>query len=528
VAVIDGDAALVIPSAEGGRSTPAVVAFRGQSADEIWVGASADQQVRANPRSTIRAIKRLMGRKIEDPEVRRHRQDVTYEIIAAKNGDACVRVRGRRYTPAEIVAIILRDLKARAERALGEPATHAVICVPSYFDEVQRQATRQAAALAGLDLLRLVNDPTAVALAYGRATARGRREEERIAVYDLGGGTFDLALLSLRGGEVETRAIWGDGFLGGEDLDQRLATHLADAFATKHGLDVRQDEAVMQQLKRLAVGAKHALSHSDSTEIALPMVGPAAAAVAAVVAPAAVIPASGPPATIPGKRPPRRRQGTPAALTVTLTRAELESLTRDLVDRTLFPCEAALEDARWSASDLDVVIVAGGQGRMPRVRSMLADVFGKRAIEMDDGDAAAAVGAAILGDRLRTGSAEAGISERVAVSLGVETAGGVFTRLLPKNTVLPASRAQMFSTVADDQKQIVIHVVQGEREMAADNKSLGRFRIAPLPSAPRGAPQIEVQVGMDESGLVSVAASNLQTGEQQNVAVAAEPIGTGG
>ena len=518
VAVIDGDAALVIPSAEGGRSTPAVVAFRGQSADEIWVGASADQQVRANPRSTIRAIKRLMGRKIEDPEVRRHRQDVTYEIIAAKNGDACVRVRGRRYTPAEIVAIILRDLKASAERALGEPATHAVICVPSYFDEVQRQATRQAAALAGLDLLRLVNDPTAVALAYGRATARGRREEERIAVYDLGGGTFDLALLSLRGGEVETRAIWGDGFLGGEDLDQRIATHLADAFATKHGLDVRQDEAVMQQLKRLAVGAKHALSDVDSTDISLPMVGGAASAA----------PASGPPAAITGKRPARRRQGTPAALTVTLSRAELESLTKDLVDRTLFPCEAALEDARWSASDIDAVIVSGGQGRMPRARSMLADVFGKRAIEMDDGDAAAAVGAAILGDRLRSGSAEAGISERVAISLGVETAGGVFTRLLPKNTALPASRTQLFSTVADDQKQIVIHVVQGEREMAADNKSLGRFRIAPLPSAPRGAPQIEVQVGMDESGLVSVAASNLQTGEQQNVAVAAEPIGTGG
>ncbi len=520
VAVIDGDAPMVIPNAEGGRSTPAVVAFRGQSADEIWVGAAAAEQVRANPRSTIRAIKRLMGRKIDDPEVRRHRQDVAYEIIAAKNGDACVRVRGRRYTPAEIVAMILRDLKAQAERALGEPATHAVIAVPSYFDEIQRQATRQAAALAGLDLLRLVNDPTAVALAYGRDGDRGPRDEQRVAVYNLGGGCFDLALLSLRGDDVETHAIWGDGFLGGEDFDQRIAAHLADAFLAKHGLDLRQDEAAMQQLKRLGVAAKQTLSDADSTDVNLPVqVG----AVPPPPPPAAGVTAA---AT---RRAPRRRQGTPHALSVTLTRVELESLTKDLVDRTLFPCEAALEDAEWSAADLDAVIVAGTQGRMPRVRSMLTEVFAKRPIVLDDD--AVAVGAAIVGDRLRAGSADAGIVERVAISLGVETAGGVFTRLLPKNTPLPAARSQLFSTVADNQKQIVIHVVQGEREMAADNKSLGRYRIAPLPPGARGAPQIQVQVSMDASGLCAVAASDLHTGERQDITLApapAAPIGTGG
>ncbi|HEY2903257.1 MAG TPA: Hsp70 family protein [Polyangia bacterium] len=515
VAVVDADGPVVIPNAEGKRSTPAVVAFRGQSADEIWVGASAEQQVRANPRSTIRAVKRLLGRKIDDPEVKRHRQDVTYEVIAAKNGDACVRVRGRRYTPAEIVAMILRDLKASAERALGEPATHAVITVPSYFDEVQRQATRQAAALAGLDLLRLVNDPSAVALAYGRDGQRGPRDEDRVAVYDFGGGTFDLALLSLRGAEVETRAVWGDGFLGGEDFDQRIAAHLADLFHDKHGLDLRQDETAMQQLKRLAVAAKHALSDADATDVNLP------------VAVGGRPPPPPPPPVAAGasKRPPRRRQGTPHALSVTVTRAELESLTKDLVDRTLFPCEAALQDVGWDAEQVDAVIVSGAQGRMPRVRAMLAEVFGKRPIVLDDD--AAAVGAAIIGERLRASAPEAGVIERVAVALGVETAGGVFTRLLPKNTPLPASRAQLFSTVADDQTQILIHVVQGEREMAADNKSLGRYRIGPLTRAPRGMPQIAVQVSMDESGLVQVAASDLQTGQRQDVSPA-EPMGTGG
>ncbi|HVR63683.1 MAG TPA: Hsp70 family protein [Polyangia bacterium] len=524
VAVIDGGAPVTIANAEGGPATPAVVAFRGQSADEIWVGSSAAEQVRANPRSTIRAIKRLMGRKIDDPEVRRHRQDVSYEIIAAREGEACVRVRGRRYTPAEIVALILRDLKAQAERALGEPATHAVISVPSYFDEVQRQATRQAAALAGLDLLRLVNDPTAVALAYGQQGEGGgeggdgerERGEQRIAIYNLGGGCFDLTLLTLRGDSVETNAIWGDGFLGGEDFDQRIAAHLADAFQSKHGLDLRPDDAAMQQLKRLAVAAKHALSDVDSTEINLP------------VSVGATPPPPPPPAGA-TRRPPRRRQGTPHALSVTLTRAELESLTKDLVDRTLFPCEAALEDAGWTAADVGVVLIAGAQGRMPRARAMLGEVFGKRPIVV--GDDAAAVGAAIVGDRLRAGSAGAGIVERVAISLGVETAGGVFTRLLPKNTPLPAARTQLFSTVADAQKQIVIHVVQGEREMAADNKSLGRYRIAPLPPARRGEPQIEVQVSMDASGLVAVAASDLQTGERQDITLApapAVPIGTGG
>lgn len=521
VAVIEADGPVVIPNAEGGRSTPAVVAFRGQSADEIWVGASAEQQVRANPRSTIRAVKRLLGRKIDDPEVRRHRQDVSYEVIAAKNGDACVRVRGRRYSPAEIVAMILRDLKASAERALGEAATQAVITVPSYFDEVQRQATRQAAALAGLDLLRLVNDPTAVAVAYGRDGQRGPRDEDRLAVYDLGGGTFDLALLSLRGTEVETHAVWGDGFLGGEDFDQRIAAHLADLFHSKHGLDLRQDDAAMQQLKRLAVAAKHALSDAETTDINLPVIVAAGTAAPAVPPPA---PAVGGAVGGASKRAPRRRQGTPHALSVAFSRVEMESLTRDLVDRTLFPCEAALEDAGWTAARVDAVIVAGGQGRMPRVRAMLAEVFGKRPIVLDDD--AAAVGAAIIGARLRAATPDAGITERVAVSLGVETAGGVFTRLLPKNTALPASRTQLFSTVADDQQQILIHVVQGEREMAADNKSLGRYRIAPLQTAQRGTPQIEVQVSMDESGLVSVAANNLATGERHDVSLA-EPIGTG-
>jgi molecular chaperone DnaK len=430
-----------------------------------------------------------------------------------------VRVRGRRYTPAEIVALIVRDLKASAEKALGEIATHAVIAVPSFFNEVQRQAVRQAAALAGLDLLRLVNDPTAAALAHASGRARGAREEERVVVYDLGGGTFDISLLSLKGDEVEVKAVWGDAFLGGEDFDQRIAVHLADAFHAQHGLDLRNDETGMHQLRRLATAAKHALSEAEMTDVSLPMTGPRLAAAAGAT------PGAAAPPPVPGsvaRRPPRRRTGTPQALTVTLTRGELESLTRDLVDRTLFPCEAALQDADWTASEVDTLVVSGAQGRMPRVRELLAEVFGKRSVALAHGDGTVAVGAAILGERLRASSEAVGVVERVAVSLGVETAGGVCTRLIPKGTPLPASRTQAFSppspSQSDDQQEIVIHVVQGEREMAADNKSLGRYRIGPL-IATRGVPHVEVQISIDESGLVSVAANNVQTGQRQDVTV---------
>jgi molecular chaperone DnaK len=482
VAAMEGFEAVVLPNAEGARTTPSVVGFPEEG--EPLVGQIAKRQAVTNAENTVYAVKRIMGRKLDDPEVDRHRKGSSYGMTAAPNGDAWVRVRDRDYAPAQVSAMVLEKMKRTAEDYLGDKVTDAVITVPAYFNDSQRQATRDAGKIAGLNVLRIINEPTAAALAYGSlSTAQTRR----FAVYDLGGGTFDISLLQLHDGVYQVKASSGDGFLGGEDFDSRLVTFLAENFQKSFGIDLRPDRMALQRLREAAEKAKHELSTSIETEVNLPFIAAAPDGPKHLVAP--------------------------------LTRGKLETLTQDLVEKTFGPCDQAFKDAGWTKEDIDDVILVGGQTRMPLVQERVAAYFGKKPSRGVNPDEVVAVGAALQGAVLSGDKQDVLLLDVTPLSLGVETAGGVLTRLIPRNTTIPVRRSQVFSTAVDNQSYVNIHVMQGERDMAADNKSLAHFQLTGIPPAPRGGPQIEVSFDIDSNGIVSVSARDLGTGKAHKVEV---------
>jgi molecular chaperone DnaK len=483
VAVIDGDTPVVIANAEGTRTTPSVVGFA--ATGERLVGQAARRQAMTNPENTIYAVKRLMGRKFEDEEVQRHLMTCPYEIVPSGNGDAHIRVRGRDYSPPEVSAIVLQKMRQTAEDWLGEEVTEAVITVPAYFDDAQRQATKDAGRIAGLNVLRIVNEPTAAALAYGLEVEGA----SRVAVYDLGGGTFDISILELADGVFRVRSTAGDTFLGGEDFDNAIVERMLAFFAEQYeGMDLRGDRMALQRLKEAAERAKIELSSATVTEINLPFL------------------CAGP-------------DGQPRHLIMALDRGELEAMTDHLVQATLDPCRSALADAGLTSNDIDVVILVGGQTRMPRIHQVVAEMFGKEASRKVDPDEVVAVGAAVQAGVLTGEVQEVLLLDVTPLSLGVETAGGVFTRLIDRNTSLPARAQEVFSTTIDNQPFVNVHVLQGEREMAADNKSLAHFELTGIPPAPRGVPKIEVSFDIDADGVLSVSAYDHGTRRVQRVVV---------
>jgi len=482
VSVMDGEA-VVIANSEGTRTTPSVIGFA--ASGERLVGQAARRQAMTNAENTIYAVKRLMGRKFEDAEVQRHLLTCPYEVVAAPNGDAYVRVRGRDYSPPEISAIVLQKMRQTAEDWLGEEVTEAVITVPAYFDDAQRQATKDAGKIAGLNVLRIVNEPTAAALAYGVET----QSAARVAVYDLGGGTFDISILELDNGVFRVRSTAGDTFLGGEDFDNAIVEAMLAAFANQNdGMDLRGDRLALQRLKDAAERAKIELSSATETEVNLPFLAAGS-------------------------------DGQPRHLMMTMERHQLEALVEPLVQATLEPCRRALADAGMTANDIDVVILVGGQTRMPRVHEVVKEMFGKEASRRVNPDEVVAVGAAIQGGVLTGDIQEVLLLDVTPLSLGVETMGGVFTRLIPRNTALPARATEIFSTTIDNQPFVNVHVLQGEREMAEDNKSLAHFELTGIPPAPRGVPKIEVAFDIDADGVLNVSARDHGTGRIQNVTV---------
>ncbi|NLS71565.1 molecular chaperone DnaK [Bradyrhizobium brasilense] len=483
VAVMDGKNTRIIENAEGARTTPSVVAFT--SDGERLVGQPARRQAVTNPTNTIFAVKRLIGRRYDDPTVEKDKTLVPYKIIKASNGDAWVEAEGKPYSPSQISAFILQKMKETAEANLGEKITQAVITVPAYFNDAQRQATKDAGKIAGLEVLRIINEPTAAALAYGL----DKKKQAKIAVYDLGGGTFDISVLDIGDGVFEVKATNGDTFLGGEDFDMRLVNYLADEFQKQQGIDLRNDKLALQRLKEAAEKAKIELSTVTQTEVNLPFI---------------TADASG-----------------PKHLQVKITRAKFESLVEDLVQRTIEPCLNALKDAGLTAKDIDEVVLVGGQTRMPKIQEVVQKIFGKEPHKGVNPDEVVAVGAAIQAGVLQGDVKDVLLLDVTPLSLGLETLGGVFTRLIERNTTVPAKKSQVFSTAEDNQSAVTIRVFQGEREMASDNKFLGQFDLVGIAPAPRGVPQIEVTFDIDANGIVNVSAKDKGTGKEQNIQIQA-------
>jgi len=483
VAIMEGGDPVVIANSEGSRTTPSVVAF--SESGERLVGQIARRQAITNPENTIFAVKRLIGRRYDDPLVQKAMKVLPYKIVRADNGDAWVEIRGKSYSPAEISAFILQKMKQTAEDYLGEKVTEAVITVPAYFNDSQRQATKDAGRIAGLNVLRIINEPTAASLAYGL----DKKKDEKIAVFDLGGGTFDISILELGEGVFEVKSTNGDTFLGGEDFDQRVMDYLADEFKKDQGIDLRKDRMALQRLKEAAEKAKCELSSSMETDINLPFI--------------------------------TADQNGPKHLNMKLTRSKLEALCADLIDRTEGPCRQAIKDAGLGASDINEVILVGGMTRMPAVQERVKKIFGKEPHKGVNPDEVVAVGAAVQAAVLKGEVKDVLLLDVTPLSLGIETLGGVFTKLIERNTTIPTRKSQVFSTAADNQTAVSIRVFQGEREMAADNKLLGQFDLVGLPPAPRGVPQVEVTFDIDANGIVHVSAKDLGTGKEQSIKITA-------